>query len=193
MRLIIAFLIFASFSSCGQPTTGQTFTFTDIGWTINLPDGFKLQDSSAIASRIASGKKLVGKSISDRIDSSKRKLLIFAKKGSNSFMSSLTPYGQDNYDAWLNSNNQTREILFQAISKNVPSTKFDSTGSTEIIDSLVFREFKMTGTENDKVVYSSIMLSKFYKGYDFEIHYVFGDEKIGMEIERMLKDSHFTK
>jgi hypothetical protein len=193
MRPIIALLIFTSFSSCTQPTVGQTFTFTDIGWTINLPEGFKLLDSSAVASRIASGKQLVGQSSGINFDSSKRKLLIFAKKGSNSFMSSVTPYSEAEHDIWLNSNNQTRELLFRTISKNVPSAKFDSSSSTEIIDALVFRKFKITGNENEQVIYNSIMLSKFYKGYDFEMHYVFGDKKIGLELEEMLKHSHFTK
>ena len=193
MRPIITLFILANLSSCIQPTVGQTFTFTDIGWTINLPEGFKLLDSSAVAFRIANGKQLVKQPNTINFDSSKRKLLIVAKKGSNSFMSSVNPYGDGEHDIWLSSNNQTRQLLFQALSKNVPSAKFDSSSSMEIIDSLVFRKFKMTGTENGKVVYNSIMLSKFYKGYDFEMNYVFGDEKIGLEIEEMLKHSHFTK
>lgn len=193
MRPIIILLILTSFSSCMQPTVRQTFTFNDIGWTINLPEGFKLLNSSAVASRIANGKQLVGQSSAFNFDSSKRKLLIVAKKGSNSFMSSVTPYGEDEHDIWLSSNNQTRELLFETISKNVPSAKFDSSSSIEIIDSLPFRKFKMTGIENGKVVYNSIMLSKFYKGYDFEMHYVFGDKEIGLELEEMLKHSHFTK
>jgi hypothetical protein len=180
-----------NFASCAQTST-KPIVFNEIGWSITLPDGFKIIDSSGMAASMTRGKASIDTSIYKKIEPSERKILIAAKKGSNAFMSFLTPFDEAKDGSWLSSNQLVRQVMFQTLTNKFPSIQFDSTATVETIASLTFNKFVIKGIDKGKVVYNSVMLSKLYNGKDFEISYVYVDDIVGKEIEEMLRQSKFN-
>ena len=192
MRLFLLSFIFSAFSGCAQHSP-RVFTFNDIGWTINLPEGFELLDSTSVAARMAKGRQAVESTNGDKMEAMERKQLIIAKKnGSNYFGCSLTPFDEVKDGSWQSTNQKQRELAFETMVKKVPSAQFDSVTTLVTIDSVLFSKFLTVGKQNGKVIYQSIMLGKFYKNSDLNIFYVCVDENIETEIEEMLRQSKFS-
>jgi len=192
MRKLLIIIIIYSLSSCSQKPT-RHFTFNEIGWTIELPDGFEVLDSANSAARMEKSKKTVEASTDDKIVALNTRHLIVAKKNvSNYFICSLTPYIELTPGSWQSSIQKIRDLSFELLVKKFPSAQFDTLTSSITIDSLSFSKFLTAGKEDGKLLYHSVMLSKLYKIYDLKISYVCDDFSIEKEIEEMLRNSKFS-
>lgn len=193
MRLLVLALTFSFLNGYAQHYS-RPFTFNDIGWTIDLPEGFELLDSTSVAAKIAKGRQTVESTSNGTISTSETKPLIVAKKNeSNYFISSLTPFDEGKDGSWTSTNREIRQIAFKTLVEKFPSAKYDSATSVIFIDSLPFSKFLIVGKEDNGVIYKSIMLGKLYKGYDFKITYMCVDGNIEKEIEEMLEQSKFSR
>ncbi len=191
MRQILLFFLLSTFFSCEQKLT-RPFTFKEIGWTIDLPEGFEVDDSASAAAKMAASKKSM-EAINVNMVALETKHLIVAKKNvSNYFICSLTPFDESEYGSWLNATQKIRDISFESQSKKSPLAQFDSLTSLITIDTLSFSKFLITIKENNQLVYHSVMLSKLYKGYDLKISYGCSDNDVAKEIKEMLRRSKFS-
>ena len=192
-RLFKLSLIICLFFSCKQKHD-PTLTFNEIGWSLKLPDGFKLMDSSTVVSKNAEGKETIQSTTGKTYSRLNLKTIISATKNkSNYFTFSLATFKEKDDSIWQSTHQKIKELSIETAKKQMPNVQLDTSNEIVTIDLVNFKKFKIVGKINNQTVFNSITLNKIYKGYYLEISYLFSDENVGYEIEEMLKDSKFKE
>ena len=191
-KILIAFLIVCCSKAFGQPN--PVHNFKQIGWAIQLPTDFKVEDSASFESERREGVLILERSTNLNIGSVKTVTLITAQKNSeNSFTATLVKSMAPNEHYWDSINNNTIRLFYKAMADQAPNLKLDSSRKIMTIDGLQFKEFIIELKINGKLIIHSSALWKLYKNYTFSISYTYNDELIGDDIKKMLSKSHFQK
>ena len=74
-----------------------------------------------------------------------------------------------------------------------PTAQFDSSRTIETIDGVRFKSFKMVVKLNDDLTVYNYIITRPYKGSTLSINYNYTDKSAGEELNKMLKESKFTK
>ena len=193
MKIVFYCLLSFSFlSSCSQQSS-KTLFFEKIGWTITVPTDFDFLDSNTIANNAARGSKTIDSMSHIKFDASKVNRLISIKKNNNYLLATINPIDTVNNKGWENQIEEKKNLFYDIMVRKIPTMKFDSSTTLETIDKLVFEKFTITAIKNGNAIVHTIYYSKLYKSYDFEINSIFMDDKIGNQINTILKDSKFTQ
>jgi hypothetical protein len=189
--MLIAF-IFICLSSFGQ--TNKTFILKDIDWTIKLPNDFKLDDSADIVKTTEEGAVILEEESHLKLNKATTKNIISASKDEfNQFNVTLSKSSAPNGHYWDSVNNNVLKIFYDAMVKQAPpQAQFDSSRTIETIDGIPFKNFRIDIKVNGVMVHNFI-ITRFYRGSTLFINYNYIDESVGEEIERMLRESKFTK
>jgi isoleucyl-tRNA synthetase len=180
--------------SCYSQDAEKIFVFKELGWTLSLPVSFKILDSIDDSKRSEKGKKASEETNNIEGDISKTRTLISAIKNTyNYFNSTITPFDPKKDGSWDSRNKEIKNFMYQAFSTKMEDAKIDSLTTTETIDGLQFDKYKITVTIDNKVLFTTLLLSRFYKGYDFGITYLYLDAETKEEIEQTLMKSKFEK
>jgi len=187
MSLIRTFIFFCTlfvFKFSFAQQADRKYFFKEVGWTLIIPAEFKIADSTEDAAVGERGKKAIEETNDIKIDISQTKTLITVTKNTyNYFNCTITPFDpktDGNYEA---TSQIVKDMLY----------KIDSISTQEKIDGLGFDKFRLTISLNDKILFNMFLLSKYYRGYDFGISYLYMDDKTKEQIESMLRNSRFTK
>ncbi len=166
--------------------------FPQVDWTIEIPEDFTIMDSSTTELVNQKGVKLMEESNNIKIDGSDTKTLISATKGNvNLFNASVTTLNQKTLSEYEINIRNIKTVLYNTFSK-LPKVTIDTATSIATIDSLTFDKFQTT-VKADKVNLNMVVLTKFYKNYQFGITYIYVDPITQNEIETILKTSKFKK
>ena len=167
--LIISIFFLLACSSNAQQVY-KTFSFNEVGWTIDLPHNFQVLDSITDVEKMQGGKKLIENANGIKAEVSRTKTLISATKNSfNFFNSTITPCDINSDSGYQRETKTVKDMIYKTLVETMPKAKIDSATSTENIDGLSFDKFRITVTINGNVLFNSFLLSKLYKGYDFGI------------------------
>jgi len=178
---------------CAQQTD-KIYFFKEIGWTITLPSDFKALDSIENAKKNERGLKAIEESNEIKADITELKTLIAASKDTyNYFNSTITPFDPKVDGPYDSTNKIVKDMVYKTFLDNMPNAKIDSVTTEETIDGLFFDKFHVTITIKENFILNMFLLSKYYKGYDFGISYLYLDVKTKEQIETMLKNSKFKK
>jgi hypothetical protein len=187
----IALLLAAALSHAQTPAT--KYSFPQVGWTMFLPASFKLLDSAKNAAMTEKGKKTMEDANNIQADFSGLKTLISAMKNpTNYFSSTIQPYDPKKDGPYAKTNANVKGILYNTFKQKMPDGKIDTASSKLPIDGVTFERFYLRLTLNTKVLFNMVVLSRFYKGYDFGITYLYSDEGSKAELESILKTSKFA-
>ena len=191
-KILIAFWITFCPRAFGQ--LNRTYFFKQVGWTVQLPNDFNIEDSASFESKRREGIVILERSTNLNIGSVKTVTLISAEKNSeNSFTATLVKATEPNEHYWDSINNNTIRLFYKAMADQAPNLKLDSSRKITTIDGLQFKEFIIELKINGKLIIHSSALWKLYKHYTFSIAYMYNDELIGDKIKEMLSKSHFQK
>jgi len=189
--LILIAFTFICLSSCGQ--TNSRYILKDIGWTINLPNDFVIEDSSIVIKDTKEGKIILEKESHLKLNLATTKTLISASKDMfNQFNVTLSKSSAPTEHYWDSINNNVLKLFYTAMVKQAPpDAHFDSSRTIETIDGLSFKSFKMVVRLNNNLTVYNYIISRLYKGSTLSINYNYTDKLAGDEINKMLKDSKF--
>ena len=194
MRTFIFFCTLFVFKFSFAQQADRKYFFKEVGWTLIIPAEFKIADSTEDAAVGERGKKAIEETNDIKIDISQTKTLITVTKNTyNYFNCTITPFDpktDGNYEA---TSQIVKDMLYKTFSEKMPEGKIDSISTQEKIDGLGFDKFRLTISLNDKILFNMFLLSKYYRGYDFGISYLYMDDKTKEQIESMLRNSRFTK
>lgn len=195
MKTYASFLIFfLAYTSCFAQQNEKKFFFKDVGWTINLPGSFVVIDSIDDARRNQNGLKAIEESNNIKADISETITLISATRNTyNYFNSTITPFDIAKDGSWESATQTVKDIVYKTFSDKMPDAKIDSSSGSMLIDGLRFDAYKITVKINDKTLFTSFLLSRLYRGYDFGISYVYIDEETRQLVEKMLSSATFGK
>jgi hypothetical protein len=191
MRLLFIAFLFCFYASYGQ--TDSVINIKEFGWTFKLPSDLKIIDAKINAEQQRRGIKLIEGTIDKKVDTSDVILLISAGRDKanlfNANYSNSKDYTKENYDSAKNAIN---EIFYKTLRSNIPGN-FDSVSSIILVDGILFNKFQVNININDKVRVSTVNILALLRNRFFSLNYVYTDDKIGEEIEKMFSESKFEK
>jgi hypothetical protein len=194
MKIWILFFALMLATTARSQETSKKYFFSEVGWTIVLPEGFETADSIDIAKDNQRGLKLIEESNNVTADLSELKTLISAKKDAyNYFNSTIRKFNAAEEGDYDSTTKMVKNMLYKTFLDNMPDARIDSVSTIEILDELSFDKFHVTITLKENIKLDMVLLSKNYKGYDFGISYLYLDNKSREQIESMLKNSKFMK
>ncbi len=190
--ILIAFTFFY-LSSYAQTST--TYILKDIGWTINLPNDFKIEDSSLIIQNTKEGKVILENESHLKLNMASTKNIISASKDMfNQFNVTLSKSSAPTERYWDSVNNNVLKIFYNAMVKQAPpQAKVDSSRTINTIDGIRFKSFRMDIKINNNLTAHNFIITRLYKGSTLSINYNLTDTSVGEEIEKMLRESKFAK
>jgi hypothetical protein len=172
--------------------TARTYTFKEVGMTLTLPPEFKTLDSSKNANINKAGAKMMEESNDINVDYSTAKTLITAIKSPFSyFTSTITPFDPKKDGDYTESSNTIKKVIYKTFSDKTPNAKIDTLTTTTAIDGLQFDKFQVSASMNGKTLFNIFLLSKYYKGYDFGIRYLYVDDSTKKLIDEILNSCKF--
>lgn len=189
--VLIFFLCFLIFSIAESQSLGKTYSLKEVCWTIELPKYFTVLDSAIAEKEKEKGVKII-EEINDTTVLEKTRTLISANKGEyEGFDCTIAPQ-TDTTNSKANLE-QVKKILYNSLSTLIKNSVIDSSSSETTIDGLSFHKFRATTLIENKPVFTTVYLFRFYNNYEFSITYTYMNEGTKDEIEVMLNTSKFKK
>ncbi len=173
---------------------GNFYTSNDIGWTIEIPKGWKIVEKEKTQEMNERGFKALEETLENEIDYSGLKNLIsFQKNQFNLFQSSSEPFDLEYEGEWDDNNAALKEIIYSTYENQ--GIKVDSsTTKIENLDGLDFQTFSFTlyGSKGE-VILKQIMYSRLINGFDFCVNINYNNDQDRDELLKVLRNSKFKK
>lgn len=174
--------------------TENFYTSEEIGWRIEIPEGWSVQMRDQIDSEQERGQEAVEETLGQDIDMSTLKNLIhFEKDPFNSFQSSSEPFELE-YEGEFEANTAVgKKIIFQTFIDQ--GIKTDSTATTiERINGLDFLVFGYSIYDRQgKKILSARSYNRLINGYDFCASLYYNSPETEAELMKVWKNSQFKR
>lgn len=195
LRILLSVCLLVCFQwSFSQSQTGKAYTFPQIGWSFVLPADFEPMDSTTASAASQRGTKAIEDASGITADVSKTETLLSATKNSyNYFNATITPFNPAKDGDFSVVNKSMKDVVYTTFAGQMSDAVIDSSSSTVTLDGLGFDKFRVTITVQGKTLFNMFLLSKFYKGYDVGVAYLYLDNDTKQEIETLLSNSKFAK
>jgi hypothetical protein len=192
-KAIFSFLavLVISFSHAQKPVV---YFFSEVGLTLYLPPEFKVLDAVQNETLNKKGVSAMSEANNMTIDASPLKTLIAARKSQFDYFNvTVTPYNENKEGPYEDASKQMNKILYTTFHEKLKNAQIDTITRIKTIDGLIFTEFSVKVPVNDKLTLNMFVLSKFYKGYDFGITYLYTDDVTRSQMQSILQSCKFTK
>lgn len=173
---------------------GKTYISKEIGWTMEIPDGWTIVDNEITEERNNKGKKALEKSVDQKIDyTGLKNLLSLQKDQFNVFQSTSEPFKLDYEGQWEETNAAVKSIIYATYVDQ--GIKADSSATTiEKIDGLDFHKYTFTiYNPQGEIVLKQIMYGRLINGFDFGANINYNDNKAKNELLNVFKKSKFKR
>lgn len=201
LRCSLAILLI-SLASCRQAdpndqidegsVTGNTYTNDEIGWTIEIPNGWNIISRDKIKEMNSLGKESITEATGQSINAQGLKqLLCFQKNSFNSFLSTSYPFDTEAQGEWEKTNVLVKQVLLETYTKSGFQTDASDTETVKI-DGLDFRTFQIQLHGPDgKVALTQRLYGRLINGYDFGITISYNSEADRDVMLGVLQNSRF--
>ena len=175
-------------ASCGKvdPNTqidegtisGNYYTSDEIGWTMQIPDGWEILTRKQVDYYENKGTQLIEDTIGEELPiKGLKNLLDFRKDQFNVFQSTSQPFELEYEGEWEESNEALKEVLQQTYSGQGIDAKSTETRREEI-DGVVFEVFDfILLAPNGDVVVRQTMYSCLRNGFDFGVNLTYNSDE----------------
>jgi hypothetical protein len=193
-----------SLTSCGQvdpnknidegKVEGSFYTSQEIGWTIEIPEGWTVVDMEKTKETDEKARKAVEETMDGEIDlSAFKKLISFQKDQFNCLQSSSEPFKLEYEGEWEENNAALKEVIYTTFLNQ--GVKSDSSATTiEKIDGLEFQKYSFTiYSPKGEVILKQIMFSRLINGFDFCVNINYTNDKDRDELLKVFRNSKFKK
>lgn len=190
-------------SSCRQPDPNEqidegtvkenTYTSEEIGWTIEIPDGWTVIEIEQTKANNEKGLKAIEETIEGEIDFSGLKNLIgFQKNQFNIFQSTSEKFELEYEGEWKDNNEAIKELLYTTYTNQ--GIDIDTSSSQTAIDGLDFEVFHVTVyAPNGEIILHQDMYSRHINGFDFGVNLNYNNDKDKDALMTSWKNSKFEK
>ena len=168
------------------------YLLKEVGWTIELPRGFEKMSLAADAANNQKGKNAIESVINQPIDASGTRTLISATKNIHEyFNATITAFNVKKDGSYYKSNVAVKKLIYNTFKAQMPQAVIDSATTIKLIGGLKFDKFQMKAFIDQKLLFTMVLCSKLYKGYDFGISYLFIKSDTENELDAMFENSSF--
>jgi hypothetical protein len=185
-QFVVSLWLLIALTACGQfdPNDSvdegvikeNTYISREIGWTINIPDGWAVVPKDKRVDTDKQGLEFIKNATDVNLQITELKHLIsFKKNRFNVFLSTIEPFGSNDIVEWQENNKALRELILATYNKQ--GLKASATDiSTETIDGLEFQRYEITiHGPDDNILLSQLSYSRLIKGLDFGISISFNN------------------
>jgi hypothetical protein len=171
--------------------TGEVYESKEIGWKIEIPNGWKIMTKDKIESNEQKGGEAIEKTYGQAIDVTSLKHLInFQKDRFNIFMSTTEPFKEEFPGEFEINNRKIYSLLYETFLNQ--GIKVDTSSGEELIRDLKFETFKTTiYSPEGEIIMNQILYSKLIKGYSFGVTICYNNLADKKVLIRALKSSRF--
>ena len=159
-----------------EKSSSNSYTSQEIGWTVEIPSGYKLTSQAKKNADDQKGKEATEKVYHGELkkDSIKH-LLSFMRNQFNSFDSTIEPYEEAKAGEYVANQILIRNLIFDTYQEQ--GIKVDTSSVNSSLKGQSFNAFylKIFGPNGD-IVINQIMFSKILKGYDFGVQINYNNE-----------------
>lgn len=173
---------------------GNIYTSEEIGWTMEIPQGWKVIDKEKSEEFQEQGKKALENNTDATVDLNGLKMLIsFQKDQFNIFQSTSEPFNQEYEGQWEENNAATKAIIY-ATYVNM-GIQADSTATKTIsIDGLDFQSYTFAiRAPEGNVIMTQTMFTRYINGFGFGANINYNNEKDRDEMFKAFLNSKFKK
>ncbi|WP_138434344.1 hypothetical protein [Winogradskyella algicola] len=174
--------------------TENTYHSDEIGWTMNIPNGWNVTHRSVLNRRSKKGLDIIKESTGLEYDDSELKqLLNFQKNRFNIFQSTSEPFEVEYDGEWEDNNTSVKALLYDLYTEK--GIKTDTT-ATKIanIDGLSFHYFTVTLYKpNGDVLLNQSMYGRLINGFDFGVNINYNNEEDKNEMLEAWLNSKFDQ
>lgn len=172
---------------------GNTYTSKEIGWTIEIPQGWNLKNTEQAQESAKNGLKAIEETVGTSVDYSSFKNLIgFEKDQFNMFLSTSEPFLLEYEGEWEENNALLKQVIFETYqNQGIPVDS--STSSIETVSGLDFvtYEFTIYGSAGE-IILTQILYCRLINGYDFSVNLNFNNELDKAILLDAFRNSKFT-
>lgn len=173
---------------------GRVYTSEEIGWTIEIPDGWSIVEKEQARQTTEKGLKALEETVEGDIDySGLKNLIAFEKNKFNIFQSTSEPFELEYEGEWEVNNKALKEIIYETYEDRGMNP--DSTATTiEKIDALDFQTYAFTiRSPQGEVILKQLMFSRLINGYDFGVNLNYNNDEDRDELLKAFRNSKFSK
>lgn len=194
MRILLFITTSLIFNAAFAQKDTTQYYFKEVGMRIGIPVKFETVDAAEDERLRMKGEKAIEDANDVEVNTSSTKNLLSIKHGPHNYLNiTVTPYRQVAKNGWEEDNKVVKNLVYNSFVEKVSPKNIDTSGTTVQVNGILFDRFQMTIKITPAMTMKMLLYSKYYKGYDFGICYVFVDDAIGMEFERMINNSTFEK
>jgi len=170
------------------------YTSEEIGWTIEVPEGWIILSSKQADRYVDRGKELISQTIGEDIEmEGYMHLLHFKKDAFNHFQSSSEPFVVEYEGDWSENDHAVKEILLETYKNQGIKTR-SSEIREKMIDGVIFHVYDVSLIAPDgKVILTQTMFSSLINGYDFGASITCNSDETCDAMLRAWKNSKFKK
>lgn len=172
----------------------NVYTSQEIGWTIEIPKGWKIISKEEKDKWQKKGEKAITEFTGEEMQYEGLKDLVgFKKNQFNIFQATSEPFEVEYEGEWEENNQILKELLYQTFESQ--GIRVDSTEtSTETIDNIDFKTFSFTiyGPKGD-IILKQITYSTLINGLDFGVNMSYNNDKNRDEMLKVWRGSKFNK
>ena len=169
-----------------------TYESKELGWTIVIPEGWKIIAKDKIEAREEKGKAILEESAGVEIDiSGLKRLISFQRDQFNIFGSTSEPQVEEFPGEYDQNRKAINDLIYNAfLSQGI---RTDTSSGIEVIQGLEFHAFYTTifSPEGEKL-FNQIMYSRMINGYDFGMTLTYNNEEDKQTMMDAIKQSKFT-
>lgn len=198
INYLCCIVLLSAVTACNSPAKKEapkleSYTSNEIGWTIEIPAGYKLTSQAKIEVNDKKGKEAIDKVYEGEVNTDSLKhLASFQKNQLNLFDSTIEPYVEKHAGDYDANNKLIKQLIFDTYHKQ--GIKADTLSSKENIQGQQFNAFhiKVYGPNGTEIM-NQIMFSKIIKGYDFGVNISYNNEVDKKTLLDAFKQSKFAK
>lgn len=199
IKLYFLTLIFGVCIGCNssapkeEKTNLATYSSKEIGWTIEIPEGYKTLSQNRMKENEKKGKEAIGKVTNEEVITDNLIHLVnFQKNQFNSLIATAEIYDTKQNGDLLISNQPVKNMIYDTYASQ--KIKVDTLSGTEVIAGNKFYTFniKLYGPSN-QVLMNQVMYSQIINGYDFGVTINYNNETDREILINAFKNSKFTR
>lgn len=194
LSLLLCLIILVACNSSAPKEEKQRtahYTSKELGWTIEIPTGYRLISKAKIQVNDQKGKEAIDEVYDGNVNTDSLKHLVsFQKNQLNIFDSTIEPYVEKQVGEYEANNQAIKKLLFDTYRNQ--KIKIDTLSGKETIQGYRFNAFyiKVYGPSG-AVLMHQVMYSTLLKGYDFGVNINYNNEEDKKVLMDVFKNSKF--
>jgi len=170
----------------------ETYTSKEVGWTIEIPEGYKQLSKTRIEANEKKWKQALGNADTAQTTNKLLQLINFQKNQFNSLLATAQTFDLAKDGNYLANNQLTKKMIYDTyINQKI---KVDTLSGTEVIAGQKFYSFNVTlFGPSGEVLMNQMMYNQLMNGYDFGVSIIYNNETDKEILMNAFKNSKFVK